>query len=197
MIDSLFLSSHWLPSHINTLKTMVSDGRGKNPVAMTIINPQRKNWRNQGSNQRPPVFKCWLLPSELQQRWQHWKLNPFPKQALVFTCLQYKSFQNTVGNGEIARKEQFLLFPLCFLPIWTTFWHFHQIWNCRLQIFSVSKTLKFVVWERVKPENITNGDIIEVYIPVVSMGLLTGKLCCFFELPAVYIPSISFELPAV
>ena len=27
---------------------------------------------------------------------------PFHKQALVFTCLQYKSFKNTVGKGEIA-----------------------------------------------------------------------------------------------
>ena len=40
-----------------------------------------------------------------------------PKQALVFTCLQYKSFENTVGKGEIAHDEQFLLFLLCFLPI--------------------------------------------------------------------------------
>ena len=37
------------------------------------------------------------------------------EQALVFTCLQYKSFGNTVGKGEIARNEQFLLFPQCFL----------------------------------------------------------------------------------
>ena len=34
---------------------------------------------------------------------------------LTFTCLQYKSFENTVGKGEIARNEQFLLFPQCFL----------------------------------------------------------------------------------
>ena len=27
---------------------------------------------------------------------------PFPKQALVFTCLQYKSFENTEEKGEIA-----------------------------------------------------------------------------------------------
>ena len=40
----------------------------------------------------------------------------FPKQALVFTCLQYKSFENSVGKGEIARDEQFLLFPLIFYP---------------------------------------------------------------------------------
>ena len=30
---------------------------------------------------------------------------PFPKQALnIFMCLQYKSFQNSVG-GEIARNK--------------------------------------------------------------------------------------------
>ena len=27
---------------------------------------------------------------------------------------------NTVGKGEIARYEQFLLFPQCFLPTWRT-----------------------------------------------------------------------------
>ena len=32
------------------------------------------------------------------------------KQALVFTCLQYKSFENAAGKGEIAHNEQFLLF---------------------------------------------------------------------------------------
>ena len=53
--------------------------------------------------------------------------NPFPKQALGFMCLQYKSFENTVGKGEMARNEQFLLFPQCFLPVWKTFCHFHQI----------------------------------------------------------------------
>ena len=68
----------------------------------------------------------------------------------VFTCLRYKPFENTVGKGEIARNEQFLLFPQCFLPVWRTFSHFHQIENCRLQTLSVWKSLKFVVWERVK-----------------------------------------------
>ena len=45
------------------------------------------------------------------------KGKPFPKQALVFTCLQKKSVENTVRKEEIARNEQFLLFPQCFLPI--------------------------------------------------------------------------------
>ena len=31
-----------------------------------------------------------------------------------FKCLQYKSFENTAGKGEIVRNEQFLLFPTVF-----------------------------------------------------------------------------------
>ena len=46
-----------------------------------------------------------------------------------------KSFENTVGKGEIAHDEQFLLFPQCFLPVLRSFCHFHQIWNCFLQNF--------------------------------------------------------------
>ena len=37
-----------------------------------------------------------------------------------------------------------------FRPIRRTVCHFHQIQNCRLQTLSVWKSLKFVVWERVK-----------------------------------------------
>ena len=33
----------------------------------------------------------------------------------------YTSFENTVGKGELARNEQFLLFPQCFLPVCITF----------------------------------------------------------------------------
>ena len=48
----------------------------------------------------------------------------FPKQALVFTCLQYKSFENTVGKGKLLITSNFF-FSLHFLPIWITFCHFH------------------------------------------------------------------------
>ena len=51
---------------------------------------------------------------------------PFLKQALVFTCRWYNSFENTVGKGEIALNKQFLLFPECFLPVWRTFCHFYE-----------------------------------------------------------------------
>ena len=37
-------------------------------------------------------------------------------ESLTCTCLQYKSFENTVGKAEIALNEQFLLFLQCFLP---------------------------------------------------------------------------------
>ena len=78
-------------------------------------------------------------------------INPSPnKPWFLHVCSMYKSFENTVGKGEIARDEQFLLFPQCFLPIWRTFCHFYQIQNCRLQTVSVWKSLKLVVWERVE-----------------------------------------------
>ena len=41
---------------------------------------------------------------------------PFPKQALVFYVSEVQVFENTVGNGEIARIEQFLLFHSVFYP---------------------------------------------------------------------------------
>ena len=51
----------------------------------------------------------------------------FPKKALIFTCLRYKPFENTVGKGEIARNEQFLLFPQYFPTIWEAFCYFCHI----------------------------------------------------------------------
>ena len=61
-----------------------------------------------------------------------------------------QAFENTMGKGEIARNEQFLLFPQCFHPIWISLCHFRQIWNCRLQTLSVWKSVKFLVWKKVK-----------------------------------------------
>ena len=53
-------------------------------------------------------------------------INPFP-QRLLLTPQGNKPFENTVGKGEIARNEQFLLFPQYFLPVWITLCHFRQI----------------------------------------------------------------------
>ena len=42
--------------------------------------------------------------------------NPFPNKSW-FLHFCSTSFLKTVRKGEIARNEQFLLFPLCFLPV--------------------------------------------------------------------------------
>ena len=63
-----------------------------------------KSHLNRGSNSQPPGHELTTEPPG--------RGKPFPKQALVFTCLQNKSFENTVGKGEITHNEQFLLFPV-------------------------------------------------------------------------------------
>ena len=42
------------------------------------------------------------------------EINPFPNKPMVFTCLQYKSFRNTVGKGEMARKQAISPFSTVF-----------------------------------------------------------------------------------
>ena len=58
---------------------------------------------------------------------------------LVFTCLQCTSF------GQISP------FSTVFSKLLENFLHFHQILNRHLQILSVWKRLKLVVWETVNP----------------------------------------------
>ena len=53
----------------------------------------------------------------------------------------YKSVENTVGNGELARNKQFLHFSQSFLPVLETFFHFYQVRNCCLQTLYVWKSL--------------------------------------------------------
>ena len=43
-------------------------------------------------------------------------------------------WKNIVGNGEIARNEQFLLFPQCFLPVWRSFVQF----STNLKLYSAN-----------------------------------------------------------
>ena len=51
----------------------------------------------------------------------------FAKQKVCPIVSAVQVFENTVGKGEIARNEQFLLFPQCFLTILRTFCQFPQI----------------------------------------------------------------------
>ena len=57
----------------------------------------------------------------------------FPQTNRKKTYLPRKSFENSVGKREIARNEQFLLFPQRFLSCWRTFYHFFNQIKNRLQ----------------------------------------------------------------
>ena len=53
--------------------------------------------------------------------------NYFPNEPLFLrVCSTFFFFENTVGKGENARDDQFLLFPQCFQLFWRIFCHLHQ-----------------------------------------------------------------------
>ena len=101
----------------------------------------------EGSQFNPfPSTPFWDLPNsrKLQTTTEMWLLTFFQTSfgfyvsaRPVFFFFFNVSFANTAGKGEIPRNEQFLLFPQCFLPVWRTFCHLHQIWNCCLQTISL------------------------------------------------------------
>ena len=68
-------------------------------------------------------------------------LNPFPNKPWFLHVCSISPLK-TLGKGENAPNEQFLLFPQCFLPVSRTFCRLHQIRNCWLPTLSVWKSLK-------------------------------------------------------
>ena len=70
------------------------------------------------------------------------------QQTLVFTFLQYKSFENTGGKGKIAHNEQFFVFPQCFLLILRTLSFSSNLELCSGSSFYFEEP-KIWVWERV------------------------------------------------
>ena len=74
-----------------------------------------------------------LSAASLNLGWSQNGLLTLSQTSPGFTCLPYKSFENTAGKVKIACIEQFLLFPQCFPSIWRTFHNFHLTYNCRLQ----------------------------------------------------------------
>ena len=77
------------------------------------------------------------------------RVNPFPnKPWFLHVCSKGLLKTWGGGGGEIAHNKQFVLFHSVFIPIWKTFFYFHQIWNFLLAL-CIWKSLKFVIWERV------------------------------------------------
>ena len=73
---------------------------------------------------------------------------PFPKQALVFTCLLYRSFENLWEKEKLLASSNFSFFHRVFNPFGelTDMFIKLKIVVCKL---SVWKSLEFVIWERV------------------------------------------------
>ena len=87
-----------------------------NPFSFNIFYSMYKHTNGLGQKLIRAYIESFSQVTTSDEKKRH--IQPFPKQALVFTCLQHKSFKNTVGNGEIAHDEQFLSVPHCFLLSW-------------------------------------------------------------------------------
>ena len=91
---------------------------------------------------------------------------PFPKQACVFTCLQYKSFENTVGKGEILTSNSSfsptVFYPLENFPpffsnsklLFAGYQHFLLFPQCFQNAFYTGSLKVRIVWLRVPQCNI-------------------------------------------
>ena len=91
---------------------MDSNERGMNPVVMTIINPRKEYWPKlvmESGNERFTLSQTtnFIDSSKLKEFADDIK---FDENGKKFS----KKIENTLGKGEIALYEQFLLFPQCF-----------------------------------------------------------------------------------
>ena len=92
-------------------------------------------------------------------------INPFPNKPWFLRVCRI-GFLKTLQEKEKLLVMRNFSFSQCFLPLSKTFCHFHQNSNCRLQTLSVWKSLKFVVWERVKT----------VSLPQKMLCFVTGSI---------------------
>ena len=69
-------------------------------------------------------------------------LNPLLHKIFILTHQQQRAFENIVGKEEIARNEQFLLLPQCFL--------LSQIIVTHLSIFVTSYFYLLLNWKSPK-----------------------------------------------
>ena len=77
-------------------------------------------------------------------------INPFPNKPWFLHVCSTSLLKTLWEKEKLLVKSSFSFSHSVFLHVWILFCCFHQIWNCRLQTLSVWKSLKFVVWERVK-----------------------------------------------
>ena len=78
-------------------------------------------------------------------------LNPFPNKPWFLRVCSTSLLKTLWEKEKLLIISNFYFSRSVFYPFLRIFCHFLKIWNCRLQTLSVWKSLKFVVWERVKP----------------------------------------------
>ena len=67
-----------------------------------------------------------------------------------FTCMQYCLLKNTVGKGKSLVTSDLSFFHIVFYILVQPLAIFIIFENCRWQILSVWKSMKLVVWEKIK-----------------------------------------------
>ena len=76
-------------------------------------------------------------------------LNPFPNKPWFLRVCRTSLLKTLWEKEKLLVTSNFSFSHSVFYPK-RTLCHFHQLQNCRLQPLSVWKSLKFVVWEKVK-----------------------------------------------
>ena len=164
--------AHMFPGYLTTVLTQLFFPKPPTTFLTCFCRGERRKYAgkksrlHRGSNSQPldheshtlttelPVrgfLKIWAVTYNSEKTKFCWCVNHFQSKFMVLMRLRYKSFENTVKKEEIAHIEQIFSFShsVFYLSL-KTFCHFHQILYCRLQALPVWKTLKFVIWERVK-----------------------------------------------
>ena len=54
-----------------------------------------------------------------------------------------KTFENIMGKGENAEKQQLLILPQCFLRYLGEIAKFESQWDCRVQMLSIWSRIEF------------------------------------------------------
>ena len=76
--------------------------------------------------------------------------NPFPNKPWFLRVCSTSLMKTLWEKEKLLVTSNFSFSHSVFYPFLRTFCHFHRIKKCHLQTFSVWKSPKFVVWERVK-----------------------------------------------
>ena len=102
-------------------ETLTKVERGLNPVAMMIFNPLRKKKMPELGFETSGLKSCMLVIVLCKTHYQTTNFRLFQTESLQRTISNlmkmagsYPNGKKTLGKGEIAGYEQFLLFPQCF-----------------------------------------------------------------------------------